>query len=377
MKSRILIFVTLPVLIVAASSVLTYQAFSYYEEPVTQVVTPIHNSSITLLLPDQEYVISERDLDSLATELIIPTRDSTSPSFTYDSHAGIIKSTGSPQDYIIEIKDLRLITSKYVDEQTRSIIPNYHLRSRDSQSLEKFNLSLEKIYSTPINILLKDGSNQTNLSLGSDILKSVLVPTSSQVNIPPEIDRGKLISYILGQLTPKQKKYFNSDVTYQGLRRAAHSRFLGSETPVVLGVDDGPNSKGELAGKYLEVDLSQQKMYFFIDHALYKEYKVSTGYDYPTPVGEFHILNKAPKAFSAIYNVWMPYWMGFKYAGDVGAYLGLHEIAYAVNEKGKPVYNHGYYIGDMMTGGCVAMEPKDSREIYNLSDVGMLVRIVK
>ncbi len=72
----------------------------------------------------------------------------------------------------------------------------------------------------------------------------------------------------------------------------------------------------------------------------------------------------------------MPYWMGFTYARDVGAYLGIHEIAYAVNDLGKPFYKHGYYIGDMMTGGCIAMEPKDSREIYNLSDIGMLVRIV-
>jgi lipoprotein-anchoring transpeptidase ErfK/SrfK len=118
-------------------------------------------------------------------------------------------------------------------------------------------------------------------------------------------------------------------------------------------------------------------MYFFINHNLYKEYRVSTGAEYPTPVGKYHILNKATKAFSNIYNVWMPYWMGFKYASDIGAYLGIHEIAYAVDSKGKPVYRHGYYIGEMMTGGCIAMEPKDSREIYNLSEVGMLLNIVE
>jgi lipoprotein-anchoring transpeptidase ErfK/SrfK len=152
---------------------------------------------------------------------------------------------------------------------------------------------------------------------------------------------------------------------------------MGESTPQVLGVDDGPSSSGELADRYLEVDLSQQKMYFFIGGKLYKEYQISTGAEYPTPVGEFHILNKAPNAFSSIYNVWMPYWMGFKYANDVGAYLGIHEIAYAVDEKGKRLYHSGNYIGEMMTGGCVAMAPQDSREIYNLSDVGMLVRIIK
>lgn len=73
----------------------------------------------------------------------------------------------------------------------------------------------------------------------------------------------------------------------------------------------------------------------------------------------------------------MPYWMGFTYINKLGASLGLHEIAYASKDKkGRPIYNHGYYIGDKMTGGCVAMEPKDSKEVYDLSPVGMLVRIV-
>ncbi|MFH1244146.1 MAG: L,D-transpeptidase [bacterium] len=145
---------------------------------------------------------------------------------------------------------------------------------------------------------------------------------------------------------------------------------------MVMGVDDGPSSDGSLATRYLEIDLSQQKMYFFINGSRYGEYRISTGVDYPTPPGEFHILNKAPRAFSEIYNVWMPYWMGFTYANKVGAYLGIHEIAYALDSRGKPFYKSGYYIGDKQTGGCIAMEPKDAPEVYNLSEVGMLVRIV-
>ncbi len=373
-------FFAFAVLLIALSSYSSYHMFSAYQtSTVVADSSPVDSSSdvITLLLPDQEYVISQRDLEGLTGELVIPTKSNSVANFNYDPSTGQLQALSSPQDYVINVASLRQLVGNYLGSTTGSLKPTFTLRDRNYSTLSDYNTKLANIFNSPLNLILKDGSTQSELPIDPSIIRSVIVPTSSEINIPPEVDRSKLISYILPQLSAKQKKFFNSEIAYQSTRRAVHSRFLGEEAPLVLGVDDGPSSKGELANKYLEVDLSQQKMYFFIDGGLYKEYRVSTGSEYPTPVGEFHILNKAPKAFSAIYNVWMPYWMGFKYAGDVGAYLGLHEIAYAVSEKGKPIYNHGYYIGDMMTGGCVAMEPKDSREIYNLSDVGMLVRIVK
>jgi lipoprotein-anchoring transpeptidase ErfK/SrfK len=375
MKLNLLLLPLVAVTIIGTSSLLTYHVFSS-SHPVVLGVED-HNDSVTLKLPDQEYVITTRDIDSLSGELIIPSYTDTTTQIAYDSNQGVISILSSPKDYVISVEDLRHDIASYVDKYPAVITPEYLLRDRSLDAVTQYNLRLNKIYRSPLSVVLKDGSTQVEMVLNTQVLRSIINPTTSELNIPPELDRQKLLDYITPRLSVKQKKYFNPDSAYQSTRRAIHSRFLGEATPLVLGVDDGPTSRGELAGKYLEVDLSQQKMYFFINKTLYKEYKISTGYEYPTPVGEFHILNKEPKAFSKIYNVWMPYWMAFKYAGDVKAYLGLHEIAYAVDEKGKPIYNHGYYIGDMMTGGCVAMEPKDSREIYNLSDVGMLVRVVK
>ncbi len=376
MKFRFLLFA---LFLITLSSYSSYHVFSAFESKDSLVPPPLpaDTDTITLILPDQDYVISERDLDNLNGKLIIPTREKIVTNFRYNQTLGQLETDILPQDYVIDVSLLRKYIGNYLTRQNRTLKPSFTYQARDQSALSEYNTKLANIFSSPLTLILKDGSAQSELLIDPSIIRSVIVPTSSETNIPPEVDRAKFLSYILPRLTLKQKKFFNSEIAFQSTRRAIHSRFLGEEAPLVLGVDDGPSSKGELADKYLEVDLSQQKMYFFIDGGLYKEYRVSTGSEYPTPVGEFHILNKAPKAFSSIYNVWMPYWMGFKYAGDVGAYLGLHEIAYAVNDKGKPIYNHGYYIGDMMTGGCVAMEPKDSREIYNLSDVGMLVRIVK
>jgi len=362
MKPRILVLPIFALLLITISSFFTYQVFSYSQ---TKDLLGEQDSSLILRLPDQEYVISLADLEASPTELVIPTHDNPIPKISYNHTTGQLESIISPQDYIVDVESLRKGELSYV------------LRDRYTTSMDNFNQKLNQVYDSPLSISLKDGGTVTELVLATPLLRSLIRPISTDLLYPIDLDKEALISYITSQLTPKQKKYFNPVVTYQNTKNALNLRFMGNETPVVLGVDDGPTSHGEKAPKYLEVDLSQQKMYFFIDGTIYKEYKISTGIDYPTPVGEFHILNKEPIAFSSIYNVWMPYWMAFKYAGDVGAYLGLHEIAYDLDAKGKPFYKHGYYIGDMMTGGCVAMEPKDSREIFNLSDVGMLVRIVK
>lgn len=319
MKPRVLILSLLPILIILASTLLTYQVFSFYQKP-------------------PELIDSDTTITQIVSEDIGPP-----PKVIYNQSLGIVESQDKPEL---------------------------------ASMLEDFNLALNRIYRYPLNISLKDGSLLTDISLDSQFLRSLLIPTTTELNVPPSINKSLLLSYLDSRLTPKQKQYFNPEFAYENTQKAINLRFMGEATPVVLGVDDGPSSSGELARKYLEIDLSQQKMYFFIDNTLFQEYRVSTGAEYPTPIGEYHILNKAPKAFSDIYKVWMPYWMGFTYARDVGAYLGIHEIAYAVNDLGKPFYKHGYYIGDMMTGGCVAMEPSDSREIYDLSDIGMLVRIV-
>jgi len=345
------------------SMFITFSVIAYVNTP----------KSISLLLPDQKYTIILRDLTNMSEELVVPVIKQVTPLISYNSLDGVLESVIVPEDYYISTSDIKT----HLDAGQLEFVPSYVIKPRFTAQLNDYNIALNRIHRSPLTISLKDGSEMSSLTLDTMLLRTMLKPNSIDLNVPPMIDKESLLAYIKRNLTPKQKKFFSEEVAYQNTQKAINLRFLGEPTPVVLGVDDGPTSYGQLANKYLEVDLSQQKMYFFINNTLYKEYKVSTGAEYPTPVGEYHILNKAPLAYSEIYQVWMPYWMGFKYANDVGAYLGLHEIAHVKDVKGKPIYRYGYYIGDMMTGGCVAMEPKDSREIYNLSDVGMLVRIVK
>jgi lipoprotein-anchoring transpeptidase ErfK/SrfK len=142
---------------------------------------------------------------------------------------------------------------------------------------------------------------------------------------------------------------------------------------VVLGVDDGPNSDGSEAAQFIEVDLSQQKMYLWKGGRMERSYQVSTGLYYPTPTGEYAIMNKADNAFSAIFGVYMPFWMAFNYQNDIGAYVGIHELPYKL-VNGLKVYRFGNYIGSKKTGGCVALNPGEAKEVYDWANVGTRVR---
>lgn len=373
MAKRIILKSVLLGILVGLSGLLTFRMVSKQTQSAN-LAQP--DRVITLTLPDQTYVVTRETL-ARQEEIVIPVVQEIAPTINYNVQTGLIEPVDSPIDYVVKTSSIVEGVEGRGENREISLTPSYTLRPRYSSLVEEYNHRLSQVYRSPLNIRLKNGVDYAELTLPPKVIRKILMPQVVDLSRAVEVSAPRLIAYVESQLSPKQKEYFNPEATYLNTRRAINARFLGEPSPIVLGIDDGPSSDGTLAEKYLEVDLSQQKMYFFINKSLHKEYRISTGVDYPTPTGEFYILNKAPKAFSEIYNVWMPYWMAFTYANKVEAYLGIHEIAYAIDEKGKPFYKYGYYIGDKKTGGCIAMEPKDAPEVYNLADVGMLVRIVE
>jgi hypothetical protein len=157
----------------------------------------------------------------------------------------------------------------------------------------------------------------------------------------------------------------------QELADAVLARYRGSgpdTVPIPLG--DMPNTDGRKADRYIEVDISQQRMYLFNRGQLSATYRVSSGLDTPTPPGSYRILNKAPNAFSKIYNVFMPYWMAFYFDPKLGASLGIHELPYWMDSTGKKIQRPRDFIGSPHTGGCIALDVGVAREVYAFADVG-------
>lgn len=141
------------------------------------------------------------------------------------------------------------------------------------------------------------------------------------------------------------------------------------EEQIVPVIKEGPNSDGSLSRKYIEVDLTQQKMYLFQNGMVQNSYSISTGLDYPTPTGKFIIFNKAMNAYSGIYHVWMPYWLGFYIDPKLHASFGVHELPYWYS-KGLKVRRPRENIGSPHTGGCIALDIGKAKEVYVFADIG-------
>ena len=154
------------------------------------------------------------------------------------------------------------------------------------------------------------------------------------------------------------------------------ARYYGYEVNDLLAkIDYQPNTNGEKADKYIEIDLSQQLIYLFENGKRSTTYKISSGLYYPTPKGEFQIMNKAINAYSDIYHVYMPYWMAFYYSDKIKAYFGIHELPYWVDQSGKQIQRPREFIGSPHTGGCVALDPSNAKDVYDFATIGMKVFI--
>jgi lipoprotein-anchoring transpeptidase ErfK/SrfK len=166
----------------------------------------------------------------------------------------------------------------------------------------------------------------------------------------------------------------------------SEAKSLGSRTvaltlkpePKPTEIQPGNYTLGRFEGKYVEVNLAEQKLYRITGNNLEKVYRVSTGkWSTPTPKGDnFTITSKILRAYSRTYGLYMPYWMNFTGADINGEELpvgsfGLHEL---------PEWPSGYkegasHIGTPVSHGCVRLGVGDAAEIYAWADVGTHVVI--
>jgi len=120
--------------------------------------------------------------------------------------------------------------------------------------------------------------------------------------------------------------------------------------------------------KRIEIDLSEQKMRLYENDKMIKEALVSTGQPgMETPIGEFQIYNKFPRAWSKMASLWMPYWMAFLPTG----FMGIHEL---------PEWPNGHKEGEKSLGhpashGCIRLGVGDAKFVYDWAEIGTPVII--
>ena len=258
-------------------------------------------------------------------------------------------------------------------------VPLTEAPSALESSLESANAKLALAYNTPLTVIVGlRNDNHFLIFSPSDLRRYTTANIAGDNTVSFAVNKEVFLPELTRALNVYNESY-NSETALErvggGLINSLHTRFDGGPAESVkVGIDYGPNTDGTLHKKYIEIDISQQKMFTFKDGQLVKTYRVSTGKDYPTPVGSFTILNKTGLGFSSIYNVWMPWWMGFSYSNKLHAYFGIHELPYFYSGT-KQIQRPREFIGAPNTGGCVALDVGDAQEVYKFGDIGTPVVI--
>lgn len=119
--------------------------------------------------------------------------------------------------------------------------------------------------------------------------------------------------------------------------------------------------------KVIFIKLKTQMLEKRVGGIAIKAFKISSGLPKtPTPVGEFKVLNKNPRAWSSSAKLWMPFWMAFSARG-----YGVHELPEWPGGK-KEGANH---LGHVASHGCVRLGIGSAKEMYDWASIGTRVII--
>ncbi|MBN1121001.1 MAG: LysM peptidoglycan-binding domain-containing protein [Anaerolineae bacterium] len=122
--------------------------------------------------------------------------------------------------------------------------------------------------------------------------------------------------------------------------------------------------------KRIVVDVSEQRTYVYEGDELLWTYVVSTGLPgTDTWRGEFKILTKLPNAYAETWDLQMPYWLGFYWAGPLQN--GFHAL---------PILSNGVRLWEGLLGtpasyGCVILSDADAQQLYNWAEIGTPVTV--
>lgn len=319
--------------------------------------------------------------DQFVTDMVFDFT-STPDAVTVDPATKSLMVQENSETYRFDRESLKSLLLSHFGAYTHPIYPILAKVTNETiDQIANTNQKLSAVFGSPIIVYLDLGGTTQAVELKEEDIREAVSVTLTPDNIHVSIAVNReALNRVITRRVHESGFPIRNDVVTQNVvddfQKAINLRFGGSDvSAVATTLDGGPNTNGSLADKYIEVDISQAKMYLFRGGKVYKSYKVSTGSDYPTPTGHFAILNKVGLGYSNIYQDWLPWWMGFAYSKELNAYFGIHEQPYRLTADGKTVQASPQAIGTPSTGGCVALAPGAAQEVYAFADVGTPVYI--
>lgn len=179
-----------------------------------------------------------------------------------------------------------------------------------------------------------------------------------------ELDQEKALNDIKAVLIARQNQ--TESINQIALEVKITTRKEETIDPADINVNGG--TAGLYEGKYIEVDLSTQTMYLWESSNQISAYTVSTGkWSMPTPTGTRYIESKDERAYSAKYDLYMPWW------NSIGGGYGIHELPEWANGT-KEGESH---LGTPVSHGCIRLGVGAAEFVYNWAPAGTPVYIHK
>lgn len=188
-----------------------------------------------------------------------------------------------------------------------------------------------------------------------------------EVIVSPNTNGGPQVLAFEAHGQPLAVNYFAYDNAFRGGVRLATGSFDSQAGDDVVTMPGRRVSEGRTDyRKYIEIDISEQKLQYFENGFKIGEYTVSTGKPgMDTPLGTFKVLNKADVAYSARYQLWMPSWMAFTTQGH-----GLHGLPYWKLKNGGLYYEGENHLGLKVSHGCVRLPVAGAQKVNQWVEIG-------
>lgn len=122
--------------------------------------------------------------------------------------------------------------------------------------------------------------------------------------------------------------------------------------------------------KKIVVDVSEQRMYVYEGTLLIYKWVCSTGEPgRDTRTGTFFVQSRIDEAWSSVWRLRMPYWLGIYWAGS--SENGIHALP--INSNGTTLW--AGFLGSKVSFGCVILDTPNARTLFNWAGIGTPVII--
>jgi tetratricopeptide (TPR) repeat protein len=122
--------------------------------------------------------------------------------------------------------------------------------------------------------------------------------------------------------------------------------------------------------KRIEIDISKQRLYVWEGDEQVYEFVVSTGLPgQDTAAGHFKVLDKIPMAYSSVWRLKMPHWLGIYYIHDIEN--GIHALP--IRPDGSVMW--GGLLGQRASYGCIILNNEAAKTLYEWAEIGTAVDI--